>query len=179
LITFGLIIGWVFLQSAIAALSGTLITNSGLTPSIIVFLQSIVTPLINVILNMLLPFFLRKIAMLQCVTSESGVERSATYKFFTFSVYQYITQLAAQTLFSFVSNLLNGKGFGDINVVIDALATAFVSQSTYFITFIVTGLSGFGISILQISPLIVNPIMKRFLATTPREKEKFKDIQEV
>ena len=179
LITAGLIIGWVFMQSAIAALSGNLITNSGLSSSTIVFLQSIVTPLINVILNILLPLFLREIARLQCVLSQSGVERSATYKFFTFQVYQYITQLAAQVIFSFAANLISGKGIGDVNSLINQLAIAFVSQSTYFITFVLTGVSGFGIAMLQIGPLVVNPLMKRFLAATPRDKHAFNEIQEV
>lgn len=179
LITAGLIIGWVFMQSAIAALSGNLITNSGLPSSFIVFLQSIVTPLINVILNILLPLFLREIARLQCVLSQSGVERSATYKFFTFQVYQYITQLAAQVIFSFAANLISGKGIGDVNSLINQLAIAFVSQSTYFITFVLTGVSGFGIEMLQIGPLVVNPLMKRFLAATPRDKHAFNEIQEV
>lgn len=178
-ITAALIIGWIALGALIATVAGQLISFAPLSTSTIVFLQSILTPTIAVVLNILLPIFLRIIAKLQGVSSISGVERSALYKFFVFQIYQLLTQLAASVVSSFVLNLIQGKGLGDLGELVDTLSSAFVGLSTYYITFIVTGLTSFGVALLQIAPLIVAPLMEKYMAATPRDKNAFAEPQYV
>ena len=58
----GLIISWIFLQTAIGALSSKLfVTNRTERQAGLIFLQSIITPTLNALLNISLPVFLRLI----------------------------------------------------------------------------------------------------------------------
>jgi calcium permeable stress-gated cation channel len=151
-LTIGLTIGWVFINSLLAAMSNSINFNflppefSGLG----VFLQSILVPVLTAILNILLPIILRHIAKLQGVVSESGVERSALIKFFVFQVYQYLIQIGFAVISGFATNFFRGRlRDGDIEALLKSLTSNAVISSMFFVTYIASGITFYGIEIIQ------------------------------
>jgi hypothetical protein len=169
----GLTIGWVFLGTLLGYMSNSV--NFDFLPrefsGLGVFLQSIMVPVFTAILNILLPIFLRRIAILQGVVSVSGVERSALMKYFVFQVYQYFIQIGSSTIPPFVQAFFSGKADSrEFETLFKALTSNAVASSYFFVTLIASGITFYGIEIIQAAPLILTFVKKRFFNATPREE---------
>jgi hypothetical protein len=97
-ITIGLIIGWTFITSFVSGLEkistwrnipgiGSYIAGS---PILTIFIQSFLTPILIIVLNLLLPIVLVYLSKLNGKVSLTGAERSALVRFFYFLVFQFI-----------------------------------------------------------------------------------------
>jgi hypothetical protein len=172
-IQIGLTIGWVFVGTMLGYMSNAI--NFDFLPREFsgfgVFLQSIMVPVFTAILNILLPIFLRRIAILQGVVSVSGVERSALMKYFVFQVYQYFIQIGSSTIPAFVRIFFSGKvDSQQFEALFKALTSNAVASSYFFVTLIASGITFYGIEIIQGAPLVLTFLKKRFLNSTPREE---------
>ena len=173
-----LTIGWVSLHGLLATLSTYLFPSTGSSASssaMIVFLQSIVAPLIGAVLNSLLPTFLLHITKAQGVLTESGVERSSLYKYFVFQLYQFFTFIAAGLVASTWNSVVAGKE-QDFNAIMINLSKNFAENSTYFITLVVVYNATCGIEIIQGAPLVMKFLQQRFFAVTPRQEYEAQEI---
>ncbi|KAJ3304034.1 hypothetical protein HDV03_003148 [Kappamyces sp. JEL0829] len=167
-----LILGWVAIQAFIGGLANSLlpITNSkAVSTPFVIFCLAFVAPLLLSLLNSLLPTFLRLIARLQGVYSESGVERSSLYKYYVFQIYQLLTQIATSFIVPYFYSILKGES-PSLDSLLKSISTSFVSKSSYFIPFICAGYSSYGLEIIQGYPLIRNYIRRRFFVFTPRDE---------
>lgn len=109
------------------------------------------------------------------------MERSALYKFFVFQVYQYVIQIGSAFLFAYILNVLEGNihSADSIQVLARDISISFVNNSSYFITYIVTGFSAFGLEIIQAFSLIKTFMSKRFFSVTPRQENAVNDTPKV
>ncbi len=159
---------------ALARINNDLATFIGNNNVLSIFVQHILGPVLQAILNFLLPIFLARIAIIQGVCSGSGVEKSVLYKQFFFSVYQVVILLifspicyAIWALFTkgeFV--LVQNESF--FQFVVRMAAEGFVSKSSYFASYVITNVTGYAIDIIQAAPFIINSFSRRFLFLTPR-----------
>ncbi|KAI8892568.1 hypothetical protein BC833DRAFT_611308 [Globomyces pollinis-pini] len=173
------VIGWFSVQIFISQISdpvnGWFAGKSFSSSPIVIFVQSVMSPALNALLNTLLPFILRIIARLQGVNSESGIERSATYKFFVFQVYQFLVKIGYTITATFWDKFWGNVAKGipippeEYEALLRNFANSFVSSGVYFLTLITTGYSFFGIEILQGYPLVYGFVKRKFFSYTPRE----------
>lgn len=177
-ITIGLIVGWTFLTSFTYSLDnlerwkaipgiGQYITSS---KSATVFIQSYLVPIITIVLNLLLPFVLLMLAKLQGITSNSGVEKSALVRFFSFMVFQFIVYIGAGVVESLIRGVVNNNNGSTTGVdFFTVLGKGFVSGSTHFMIIAVTGYAGFSLDMIQIFPFIMR-YYNKVICATPREE---------
>ncbi|KAJ3319966.1 hypothetical protein HDV06_005784 [Boothiomyces sp. JEL0866] len=191
LISYGLlgmmVIFWVALQSLVTSLSLISIWNTDIAQSIenspykglIAMVQSLISPALLAILNFLLPTFLRIIATLQGITSYSGVERSAMYKYFVFQLYQFIVTIGLKLIKDFWNTLLHPPPDQQFNVALNLFlrnfGNSFVSAGSFYINYVLAGYAFFGIQIIQGAPLVLRYVKSKFLSFTPREEYEFNE----
>lgn len=195
IVTFVLIFGWTFITGFTYSLDnlakwqsipgiGQYITSS---QSLQYFIKSIVSPLLIVVLNLLLPVILLNLSKLQGITSQSGAQISALVKFFYFMVFQFIVYIGAGFVESYIKKLYltttnNGNmstnssdssdipnDFHDPQTLLIYFGNGFVAASTHFMIITVTGYAGYSLDLIQIGPLVMR-IIGKLLSTTPREE---------
>ncbi|CAJ0763082.1 7140_t:CDS:2 [Entrophospora sp. SA101] len=138
--------------------------KSGVLPqSITGPIQGIIPPVGLAILMTILPVILRILSKFEGIVTHSRVEISVQRKYFFFLVVNVLLVTAlANGVLSALPLILN---VGD---TVNVLAAKLPAVSTFFLTYVFLSLSGSAMELLQIVPLIVYLISKRFLAKTPR-----------
>nr|CAG8501197.1 8973_t:CDS:2 [Entrophospora candida] len=138
--------------------------KSGVLPeSITGLIQGIIPPVGLAILMTILPVILRILSKFEGIVTHSRVEISVQQKYFFFLVVNVLLVTAlANGVLSALPLILN---VGD---TVNVLAAKLPAVSTFFLTYVFLSLSGSAMELLQIVPLIVYLISKRFLAKTPR-----------
>lgn len=107
LITVGITVGWTFLVAFVTTLTN-ITTIAKVSPELansiqnskfgILVLQSVIAPLVLVVLNILLPIVLRALTRFQGVTSVNGVEQSVLQKYYGFQVYQILVYIGLSSI---------------------------------------------------------------------------------
>ncbi|KAJ3275369.1 hypothetical protein HDV01_000661 [Terramyces sp. JEL0728] len=191
LISYGLlavmVLFWVALQSLVTSLSSLSTWNADVATSInnspykglIAVVQSLISPALLAALNFLLPIFLRIIATLQGVTSYSGVERSAMYKYFVFQVYQFMVNIGLKLMKDLWDSILHPPPGQEFNITLNNFlknfSGSFVSAGSFYINYVLAGYAFFGIQIIQAAPLILRYVKSKLLTFTPREEYEFNE----
>ncbi|KAJ3361539.1 hypothetical protein HDU91_003881, partial [Kappamyces sp. JEL0680] len=173
-----LTLGWVAIGAAVVGVGNMIqFKDQNGQPSsnaALVFLQSIIAPLLLAILTILLPIILRMISTFQGVASKSGVERSTLYKFFSFMFYQLLVTIGASVVQQYLKSFVTGDSSQHLESVLRQLSIAFSNLSTFYITFLVLSYAGYSIGLLQIGPLLITWFTKKYLVATPRDAAQMK-----
>ncbi|KAJ3078599.1 hypothetical protein HK102_004373 [Quaeritorhiza haematococci] len=143
-------------------------------PELVVFIQSVLAPVLLAVLNLMLPFVLRILARFQGVSSTSGVEKSVLYKNFFFMVYQFLFLV----FFSSVWKVLSDKAAADTtqanvnfgSFVFRSAANGIVTYAAFYCTLIATGFTQFAIEIIQLAPFLLSFFKRKLSFLTPRQE---------
>jgi hypothetical protein len=132
-----------------------------------------VAPLLFVGLNVLvLPHVLQRIMVLRGTTSASGVHKGTCRLFFLFQLVFFLFSCLWNTAFGPVlAFLMNDTR--DLPSIWNLASAGFVTQSTYFITFIVVGLSNSALEIIQLARIAKVAVRSLLRRLTARELAKF------
>ena len=142
IVTLALTVGWTFILAGIAQLTDVkkmAETNPKLSRDIqrsrfaVIFLQSVLAPLILIILNMLVPEFFRRLSWFQGVTSRNGTARSALGKYYLFQIYQATAFVSTKAAFSNVFEAARKNGWSGLATeswrITHAISNGFVDVS--------------------------------------------------
>ncbi|KZS87835.1 DUF221-domain-containing protein [Sistotremastrum niveocremeum HHB9708] len=129
-------------------------------------IEGLVPPLLLAILFLLLPMILRAFAFYQCIPRYSLVSISVYKRYFIFIV---IHGFLVVTITSGLTSVIPEAVSNPASTVAD-LAAQLPDSSIFFLTYMVAqGFAGAGGALLQIAPLIMHFIKKKFLGRTPRQ----------
>lgn len=173
-ITIGLIILWSFPVAFVGLISNvnSLCTKASwmawlckLPSPIPGILQGALPPVMLAILFMLLPIFLRRLAIFQGIPLHSRVELSLMSRYFLFLViHGFLIVTLSSGLVAAIPALANNPGSA-----VTILAQELPKASTFFLTYIVTTtLSGAAGALLQIVGVILYYLKIHLLSSTPR-----------
>lgn len=181
----GLFLLWLIIQSLITTLS-SLETWRGFNQTLalviensqvlVVVVTSFLVPALMALLNYLLPFVLRWVSFGQGLISLSIIEKSTMIKYFVFQVLLVLVHISFSIVPSLILSLANGeKSNVSVNLFIISLLNNFVSLSTLYINFMLTGFTYFGLELVQGGSLALAIIHKLFSRQTPRAQQKMDD----
>lgn len=108
--------------STIAKASPALADSLSRSAAGMLLLQSVIAPVLLVVLNMLVPIIFRKLTVMQGVRSHMGVERSVLGKYFVFQVYQVAAFIGASS----VMNALIGGQSADPMTTLNEVINGFI-----------------------------------------------------
>lgn len=186
--TAGLIIGWTFLMAFISTLNNLerfknipgigqyLVRN----PATSVFIQSFFVPILTIVVNLVLPLFLRMLTKFQGVFTKSGVEMSTLFKFYLFLVWQFIVVIGAGVIQTLIINFFTAKKGEDLSPeqFLLLLASGFVQNSVYYMIVSVSGFAGFSLEIIQAAVFFYR-FLKRWMQFTPRQEREAQQAPEM
>eukprot|EP00042_Codosiga_hollandica_P056903 m.832104 g.832104 ORF g.832104 m.832104 type:complete len:786 (+) comp59457_c0_seq5:31-2388(+) len=146
----------------------TIADSSPVVKSII---EGYLPTLILIIFLAILPMILMALTKLQGVWSNSAVIFGAAGKMMLFQVVNvFFASIISGSIFSSLNDVLN-----EPTSAASLLGKAIPNSGVFFINFVmIKTFSALPIQALLIGPLIVAPILRKFLATTPRD---FKNLQ--
>ena len=180
-----IVLGWSSFSSIVMLLA-KLDQLQKLSPKLVVWIQNhsfanfifttLLPPLIFVVLQILLLILLRRVIQTQGYISVSKEERKLMGWLFAFTLWNTIIMNGAGVLFEKGKQIFGGNttsvtqnGNSVPEDLLDTTMNALVQNSSFFISYIITNFSGYAIAIVQIGPLIVTTLRRRFTAVTPRQ----------
>ncbi|KAG9099222.1 hypothetical protein FS749_001789 [Ceratobasidium sp. UAMH 11750] len=175
LLTFGVIAFW-FIPTAFAGILSNvdqlcakarwLAWVCKLPPVVQGIIQGVLPPVFLALLFILLPIFLRAMAVFECIPRHSLVSISLYKRYFLFLlVHGFLTVTISSGLTSAIVPILQQP-----SQAVTLLAKRLPNASIFFLTYIVAnGLAGSAGALAQIGPLVVHFIKKYLLGSTPRQ----------
>ncbi|KAG9089597.1 hypothetical protein FRC06_001468 [Ceratobasidium sp. 370] len=137
-----------------------------LPPVVQGIIQGVLPPVFLALLFILLPIFLRAMAVFECIPRHSLVSISLYKRYFLFLlVHGFLTVTVSSGLTSAIVPILQQP-----SQAVTLLAKRLPNASIFFLTYIVAnGLAGSAGALAQIGPLVVHFIKKYLLGSTPRQ----------
>ena len=138
---------------------------------LVIFVQSFLTPLLMALLNYVLPFALRAVSRVQGLLTFTTVEKSTLFKYFLFQVMLVLVHITFSFVPSMILSIVNGeRPSTTFSMFITNLLDNFVSLSTTYISYMITGFTYFGLELIQGVSLFL-AVYRTFLDRTPREQQ--------
>ncbi|RIA89933.1 hypothetical protein C1645_771079 [Glomus cerebriforme] len=153
--------------SELAKIPGLKFLNgiNGKFPALVGIIQGILPAVALAILMWLLPVILRFLSRFEGIVTNSGVDLSLQSKYFFYLVMNVLLVTSfANGIFNSLPDLINSP-----TKIVEILANNLPRASTFFLTYVLLTITSCSLEISQITPLIVNFILKRLLAKTPRQ----------
>ncbi|KAG9120367.1 hypothetical protein FRC07_004167, partial [Ceratobasidium sp. 392] len=175
LLTFAVIVFW-FIPTAFAGILSNvdqlcvkarwLAWICKLPPVVQGIIQGVLPPVFLAVLFILLPIFLRAMAVFECIPRHSLVSISLYKRYFLFLlVHGFLTVTISSGLTSAIVPILQQP-----SQAVTLLAKRLPNASIFFLTYIVAnGLAGSAGALAQIGPLVVHFLKKYLLGSTPRQ----------
>ncbi|KAG8704283.1 hypothetical protein FRC09_003651 [Ceratobasidium sp. 395] len=137
-----------------------------LPPVVQGIIQGVLPPVFLAVLFILLPIYLRAMAVFECIPRHSLVSISLYKRYFLFLlVHGFLTVTISSGLTSAIVPILQQP-----SQAVTLLAKRLPNASIFFLTYIVAnGLAGSAGALAQIGPLVMHFIKKYLLGSTPRQ----------
>ncbi|CAE6446736.1 unnamed protein product [Rhizoctonia solani] len=129
-------------------------------------IQGVLPPAVIAILFLLLPIYLRAMAVFECIPRHSLVSISLYKRYYLFLVvHGFLTVTFASGIVSAIVPILEQP-----SKAVELLARNLPNASIFFLTYIVAnGLAGSASALAQVGPLVVHLLKKHILGSTPRQ----------
>ncbi|CUA72941.1 Phosphate metabolism protein 7 [Saccharomyces cerevisiae S288c] [Rhizoctonia solani] len=129
-------------------------------------IQGVLPPAVIAILFLLLPIYLRAMAVFECIPRHSLVSISLYKRYYLFLVvHGFLTITLASGIISTIVPILEQP-----SKAVELLAKNLPNASIFFLTYIVAnGLAGSASALAQIGPLAVHFLKKHLFGSTPRQ----------
>lgn len=186
LIYLGMIIFWIFFLCIIVTLLSWKMLIK-LSPKVLgkfvteniyalMFLQYVLAPSILAIIQILPPYILFYLSKIGGGISRTEVSQKAMNKFFIFAIFQIVTMFVSQTLLAGLQRKILGIDKTISVTFKTSISIDLINMSSFFVTYIGTGLIGQSMELIQIGSLILYAFRRIFRSNTPRKEHKFKRI---
>ncbi|KAJ1304283.1 hypothetical protein OPQ81_005443 [Rhizoctonia solani] len=129
-------------------------------------IQGVLPPAVIAILFLLLPIYLRAMAVFECIPRHSLVSISLYKRYYLFLVvHGFLTVTFASGIVSAIVPILEQP-----SKAVELLAKNLPNASIFFLTYIVAnGLAGSASALAQVGPLVLYFLKKRLFGSTPRQ----------
>ncbi|CAE6449878.1 unnamed protein product [Rhizoctonia solani] len=129
-------------------------------------IQGVLPPAVIAILFLLLPIYLRAMAVFECIPRHSLVSISLYKRYYLFLVvHGFLTITLASGIISTIVPILEQP-----SKAVELLAKNLPNASIFFLTYIVAnGLAGSASALAQVGPLVVHFLKKYLFGSTPRQ----------
>ncbi|KAJ3272029.1 hypothetical protein HK104_004558 [Borealophlyctis nickersoniae] len=170
----GLVISWGFITTflsgvanldSLAEIAPFLSFFTRLSPSVKGIIQGVLPTVLVAVLFSLLPAILRMLSTFAGVATKTGVERTLIGQYYAFLVFNVLIVVTISGSIVKVAEQISQN----TSLIFSLLANSIPSVSNFYINYVLLlALTGPAGELLQLSPLIVKPLLLKFLAKTPR-----------